>query len=85
MAKEHVFHGMGGDLNSRGSVDATGGYARFNTPLAVATDLDYNVYVADRYNHTIRKIMVSGEVSTIAGRAGESGGLKLEEREGTGV
>ena len=34
-----------------------------------------NVYVADTYNHAIRKITPAGEVSTLAGTAGVSGNV----------
>ena len=41
--------------------------ARFNHPSGVAVDHEGNVYVADHWNHTIRKIDPSGVVSTLAG------------------
>src|SRR5206468_2486279 len=41
---------------SPGSADGTGSAARFKYPSGVATDTSGNVYVADLYNHTIRKI-----------------------------
>jgi hypothetical protein len=56
-----------------GSADGTGGSARFNNPSAVAVDNAGNVYVADRGNHTIRKITPSRAVSTYAGLAGSGG------------
>lgn len=51
--------------------DAT--QARFNQPLGIAIDTNGNLYVADAGNHTIRKIAVSGVVSTLAGSPGTSG------------
>jgi formylglycine-generating enzyme required for sulfatase activity/sugar lactone lactonase YvrE len=56
-----------------GTNDGTGTSARFCGPLAVAVDAATNVYVADAYNHTIRKITPAGVVSTLAGRGGYSG------------
>lgn len=56
-----------GSAGSSGSTDATGSSARFNGPAAVTVDTDGNVFVADNYNCTIRKITSSGAVSTLAG------------------
>lgn len=41
---------------SQGNLDGTATEARFNRPGNVCVDAQGNVYVADRYNHTIRKI-----------------------------
>src|SRR5258706_136928 len=57
-----------------GSADGAGAAARFNLPEGVATDSADNVYVADEGNNTIRKITPAGVVTTLAGRAGFSGG-----------
>lgn len=56
-----------------GAVDGTGITARFQVPSGVAVDTARNAYVADTWNHTIRKITPFGEVTTLAGLAGFSG------------
>jgi DNA-binding beta-propeller fold protein YncE len=52
-----------------GNRDGAGRYARFNGPVGVAVDGRGNIYVADTYNHRIRRIDASGTVTTIAGGA----------------
>src|SRR5258706_67687 len=52
-----------------GSVDGTSGAARFYYPCGVAMDCSGNVYVADNYNSTIRKMTPAGLVTTLAGLA----------------
>ena len=51
----------------QGSNDGPGNVATFFYPYAVAVDTSLNVYVADSYNHKIRKISPTGVVSTLAG------------------
>jgi gliding motility-associated-like protein len=53
--------------SSSGQQDGQGAAAKFMEPTGVCTDAEGNVYVADSYNHLIRKITPSGLVSTIAG------------------
>ncbi len=57
---------------SSGSANGTGTSASFNNPFGITTD-GTNLYVADRNNHLIRKIVIStGSVTTLAG-TGSSG------------
>ena len=56
-----------------GTVDGPGSTARFNSPNGIAIDTAGNLYVADRTNHSIRKITPTGLVSTYAGLSGTSG------------
>ncbi len=55
--------------SSQGYTDATGTSARFYRPRGITTD-GTNLYVADMYNHRIRKIVIdNGTVTTIAGQS----------------
>lgn len=65
-----VFAGSPGNF---GKTDDTGTFARFNLPHGICIDSSGNFYVADRNNHTIRKITPAGAVSTLAGNAGNAG------------
>ena len=53
-------------------VDASDTAARFYTPCELSIDLSNNIFVADAYNHRIRKIDPDRMVTTVAG-SGESG------------
>jgi sugar lactone lactonase YvrE len=66
---------LAGTAGSTGMTDATGSAARFDLPQGVAVDGSGNVYVADTYNHAIRKIAGSGVVTTFAGTAGSNGSV----------
>ncbi|MDB5137825.1 MAG: hypothetical protein JWP37_4428, partial [Mucilaginibacter sp.] len=50
----------------KGTGNATGASASFNTPSGVAVDAAGNVYVADENNNLIRRITAAGVVSTLA-------------------
>lgn len=63
-----------------GSADGNAATARFYAPLALALDGAGNIFVADTYNSTIRRITTSGQVTTIGGLAGVLAGYA----EGTG-
>lgn len=64
-----VFAGSG----NFGSGDGTGTQASFFLPEGLAVDSHDNLFVADGYSSTIRKITPTGVVTTFAGKAGLSG------------
>ena len=76
-AQLSIVTGSGG---GSGRSDGTGTNARFNRPQGSAVDSAGNVFVADWYNQTIRKISPEGAVTTFAGTYGVSGAA-----DGTGV
>src|SRR5437667_340912 len=55
------------------SADVAGNAAQFNLPTGVTVDGAGNVYVSDTFNHVIRKVAPTGEVTTLAGLAGSTG------------
>jgi len=65
---------VAGLAGNSGGADGPGSLARFNYPSGVAVDRAGDLYVADTDNFTIRTISSSGQVSTLAGLAGNSGG-----------
>jgi sugar lactone lactonase YvrE len=64
---------LAGLANNPGSADGAKTLARFNNPTGIVVDTNGNVFVADTFNHTIRKITSAGVVTTIAGLAGVYG------------
>ena len=62
---------IAGVAGQPGSVDGAGGAARFQAPGGLAMDRQENLYVTDFT--TVRKITPAGVVSTLAGKAGETG------------
>ncbi|WP_091152189.1 T9SS type B sorting domain-containing protein [Mucilaginibacter pineti] len=58
---------------SSGYVDDIGTAAKFKGPSGLVIDALGNVYVADLFNHVIRKITPAGKVTTFAGIGGQQG------------
>jgi sugar lactone lactonase YvrE len=66
---------------SMGSSDGNGLAAQFNRPFGIAIDSEGNLLVTELANHTLRRIVTlttggatAGDVSTVAGTAGQDGG-----------
>lgn len=64
---------LAGIPDSVGTTDGALQEATFNNPHGIAIGPEGSIFIADRFSHTIRKITMSGEVSTIAGSPGMSG------------
>lgn len=64
---------LAGAPGLEGSTDGVGPAARFRIPIFSAVDSAGVLYIADQYNHTIRKVTTAGVVTTLAGLAGASG------------
>lgn len=72
-AQSFTFTTLAGSPGGAGYDDGTGAAARFANPTGVATDSGGNVYIADQFAHTIRKMTPGGAVTTLAGLAGSPG------------
>ncbi|MBU2603932.1 MAG: cell wall-binding repeat-containing protein [Actinobacteria bacterium] len=69
----YVVGTLAGPAVASGDADGVGSAARFDWPQGVAVDSAGNLYVADSFNHTIRRITPAGAVTTFAGTAGAAG------------
>ncbi|WP_395750680.1 hypothetical protein [Prosthecobacter sp.] len=72
-AQSYAWANFAGQPGGAGTVDGTGAEARFYNPMGTAVDSSGNIYAAESGNHIIRKITPAGVVTTLAGKAGESG------------
>ena len=60
--------GVAGERGSRDSTDGTGQTALFSFPTGIACDGAGNLFVADTFNNSIRKVVIAtGAVTTLAG------------------
>ncbi len=66
---------LAGTAGVIGSADGTGAAAQFYNPAGLAVDASGNLYVADSFNDTIRKVTSAGVVTTLAGTAGTFGAV----------
>lgn len=72
-----------GLASQTGSSDGAGSDARFSNPNGLSIDAMGNLYVADAFNHTIRRITPDRVVTTFAGSAdswGSSDGIGSDAR-----
>jgi hypothetical protein len=61
-----VISNIAGNLGVAGNANGSGAAAMFSFPKGIASD-GFDLYVADTFNHTIRKVDTSGMVTTVAG------------------
>ncbi len=64
---------LAGAPDQGGSTDGTGTAARFGEPTGLTLSPAGVLFVADRSNHVIRRVTLTGDVSTFAGTAGNYG------------
>jgi sugar lactone lactonase YvrE len=75
ITREGLVSTFAGYAGTKGSADGVGAAARFNAPTGIAVDDHGNLYVTDEWANTIRRITSAGDVTTLAGRAGERGSM----------
>jgi hypothetical protein len=61
---------IAGSPGAPDTTDGAGSDARFNFPAGIAVDGSGNLYVSDKNNHTIRKLVLTGAVWTVSTWAG---------------
>ncbi len=70
---EVVVSTLAGSASVYGANDGIGSAAQFNNPSGVAVDGSGNVFVADSFNRSIRRISPTGRVTTVAGTVASGG------------
>jgi len=73
IASDGTVSTLAGLPGKSGCLDGSGQTARFMAPLGIATDAHGNVFVAEFASDLIRKISADGDVTTLAGSAGNPG------------
>lgn len=64
---------VAGGVGEAGFADGTGSAARFDTPFGLTIGNDGALLVADTGNHILRRVVLTGVVTTYAGLAGTPG------------
>jgi len=73
IAPDHTVTTWAGAPLIDGFVNGDRAAARFSKPAELRFDSQDNLYVADSFNHAIRKISAEGKVTTVTGFSGQSG------------
>ena len=66
---------VAGLAGSSGYADGTGTAARFSFPSGIAYTPEGHLIVTDTFNHTVRKVLTTGVVTTLAGSPGSQGSV----------
>lgn len=88
MTAANVVSTIAGKVPVDGHADGSLQAARFTGPAGLATDASGNLYVADRYTRTLRRVTPAGVVSTLAGQplsTGDDNGTPGKFDDPTGV
>ncbi len=64
---------VAGALGTAGAADGPAAAARFNSPAGIAINSIGDIFIADSGNYTVRRLDRAGNVSTLAGTAGQRG------------
>ena len=76
---------IAGSSGVSGSADGSGVDARFNTPRLLAADRSGNIYVADTYNHKIRKLTPNSGFFPVGLATGSTSTEKVQLANAEGV